>query len=42
MGKNVPNRVENKVGKGENAGYHFPHYLQNGSYQGSLKPGVVR
>ena len=38
-------RVENIVGKGENAGYQhfllFPQCFQNGSYKGSLKVGIV-
>ena len=38
-------RVENIVGKGENAGYHhfilFPQWFQKLSFSGSLKVGIV-
>ena len=43
--KFVLERVENIVGKGENAGYqHFlllPQCFQKASYKGSLKVGIV-
>ena len=38
-------RVENIVGKGENAGYQhfllFPQYFRKASFSGSLKVGIV-
>ena len=41
----VLERVENIVGKGENAGYQhfllFPHCFQNFSFPGSLKVRIV-
>ena len=41
----VSGRVENIVGKGENAGYQhfllFPQYFQKPSHLGSLKVGIV-
>ena len=40
----VFNRIENIVGKGENAGYHFllfPLCFQKASFSGSLKVGIV-
>ena len=43
--KFVLRRVENIVGKGENAGYQhfllFPQCFQKASFQGSLKVGIV-
>ena len=43
--KFVLGRVENIVGKGENAGYQhfllFPQCFQNASFSGSLKVGIV-
>ena len=42
--KFVLGRVENLVGKGENAGYHFLLFLQNlqkASFPGSLKVGIA-
>ena len=43
--KFVLERVENIVGKGENAGYQhfllFPQCFQKASFQGSLKVGIV-
>ena len=43
--KFVLRRVENMVGKGENAGYQhfllFPQCFQKASFQGSLKVGIV-
>ena len=45
MSEFVPDRVENNVGKGENAGYQhfllFQHCFQKASFQGSFKPGIV-
>ena len=42
----VTDLVENKVGKGENAGYqHFLHFrqcFQKASFAGSLKVGILR
>ena len=41
----VFDRVENTVGKGENAGYQhfllFPQCFQKNSFSGSLKSGIV-
>ena len=41
----VFDRVENIVGKGENAGHHqflvFPQCFQKASFSGSLKVGIV-
>ena len=41
----VFDRVENIVGKGENAGYQpfllFPQYFQKASFSGSLKVGIL-
>ena len=41
----VPDRVENIVGKGENAGYQhlllFPQRFQKASLSGSLKVGIM-
>ena len=41
----VSDRVENIVGKGENAGYHhfllFPQCFQKASLSGLLKVGIV-
>ena len=41
----VLGRVENIVGKGENAGnqhfLHFPQYFQKDSFSASLKAGIV-
>ena len=38
-------RVENLVGKGENAGFQhlllFPQYFQKATFSGSLKVGIV-
>ena len=43
--KLILERVENIVGKGENAGYRhfllFPQCFQKPSYTGSLKVGIV-
>ena len=43
--KFVLGRIENIVGKGENAGYqhflHFPQCFQKASHPGSLKVGIV-
>ena len=45
MSEFVPDRVENNVGKGENAGYQhfllFQHCFLKASFQGSFKPGIV-
>ena len=46
ISKIVLGRVENIVGKGENAGYQhfllFPQYFRKVSFQGSIKAGNVR
>ena len=43
--KTVFERVENIVGKGENAGYHhfhlFPQCFQKVSFTGPIKAGIV-
>ena len=43
--KFVLGRVQNIVGKGENAGFHhflcFPHCFQKASFSESLKVGIV-
>ena len=45
IAKCVQDRVENNVGKGENAGYQhfllFPECFKKASFEGSLKPGMV-
>ena len=45
MVKFVPDRVENNVGKEENAGYQhfllFPHYFQKAFLCGSFNPGLM-
>ena len=46
MMKSVCNRVENIVGKGENAGYQhfllFPQCFRKSTISGSLKVGIMR